>query len=155
VDYWFVSPEIFKEKIHKGEFAEWARVHGHFYGTPLDKLKKDIACGKDILLAIDVQGAEKLRKLFPQAIGIFLLPPSWDVLTDRLTKRKTDTKKDMEQRLNRAREEVTYSKDYDYLVINKDLEVTVEELRAIIMAERSRTANILPTLQELFPMEGF
>ena len=138
MDYWFVSPETFQEKRDKGEFAEWAMVHGCFYGTPLEEIKKNIALGKDILLTIDVQGAERLHQIFPKVITIFLLPPSWEILRERLGERKTDSREDMERRLNRARKEIAHCKDYDYLIINKDLEAAVEELRAIIIAERCR-----------------
>jgi guanylate kinase len=100
IDYWFVSPETFQDMLDKGEFAEWAIVHGHFYGTPLEGIKKDRSLGKDILLAIDVQGGEKLRQVFPQVITIFLLPPSWEILRERLWKRETNSIKDMEQRFN-------------------------------------------------------
>jgi len=144
VDYWFVTPQTFQEKLDKGEFAEWAVVHGHLYGTPVDRLKKAIGLGKDVLLAIDVQGAERLGKAFPRVITIFLLPPSWEILKERIRERRANSMKDVEQRLTRAREEVTHGKDYDYLVINKDLATAVEELRAIIIAERCRTAHVLP-----------
>lgn len=153
VDYWFVSPETFQEKLDNGKFAEWAMVHGHFYGTPLDKLKKNIELGKDILLAIDVQGAKRLRKAFPRVITIFLLPPSWEILKERLWERNANSIDDMEKRLTQAREEVTHCRDYEYLIINKDIETAVEELRAIIMAERCRTAHVLSGLPELFPMK--
>jgi len=153
IDYFFISEEVFQEKIRKGELAEWAVVHGYYYGTPMEWLKSNIRLGNDILLDIDVQGAKNLKERFPQAVTIFILPPSWEVLERRLRDRMTDTPEEMQQRLNDAREEISHCREYDYIIINERLEEAIEQIRAIIIAERSRSAKVYPIIQRLFKDE--
>ncbi|MEW6089182.1 MAG: guanylate kinase [bacterium] len=137
-DYIFVSEEEFKNKLENNEFAEWAEVHGNLYGTPKAALEENLAKGKDVLLDIDVQGAEKIRKLYPGGLFIFIKPPSFKVLKERLESRNTEDRDSLEIRLKQAEEEMKYYTRYDYVVINEDLEEAVEELKSIIEKEKKR-----------------
>ena len=138
-DYFFISKEEFDKKIGKGEFAEWAEVHGHHYGTPRKFLEEALRSGRDIILDIDVKGALKIKERYKGfSCLIFLLPPSLETLAARLKKRKTDDEKDIEKRLAKAKEEIASLKEYDYAVVNQNLSQAVEEVRAIITAERCR-----------------
>jgi guanylate kinase len=151
VDYYFVSPETFQQKIHQEELAEWALVYGYLYGTPLKELRDHIESGRDILLDIDIQGAKNLRQKFPNAVTIFVLPPSWDILEKRLRSRNTDSPEEMTKRLAQARYEITHCKEYDYLIINEELDEAVSQICSVIIAERCRVAKVLLTLRERFP----
>ncbi|MCD5397414.1 guanylate kinase [candidate division NPL-UPA2 bacterium] len=137
-DYFFISKEEFDEKISKGEFVEWAQVHGYHYGTPRPFLEEVLRSDRDIILDIDVQGALQIKKEYKTSCLIFLLPPSLETLASRLRKRKTDDKKEIEKRLGKAQEEITFLKEYDYAIVNQELSQAVEEAKAIIIAERCR-----------------
>jgi len=136
-DYSFVSEKQFQKMIRAGEFAEWAVVHDHLYGTSLGYLKEAEQKGIDLLLEIDCQGARQLRQKY-KGVFIFILPPSLKELKRRLLKRGTESKEIIERRLKRAAEEVEEYPFYDYIIINRDLELAARELEAIILAERSR-----------------
>jgi len=142
VHYSFISERKFRNMIHKGEFAEWARVHGNFYGTSLNRLKKMSKEGYDIILDIDVQGARQLKKNCGNAIYIFILPPSMKALRQRLASRKTESEDKMKMRLERAQDEIAAYKDYDYVIINDKLEKAYREFESVILAERQRTEQI-------------
>ena len=142
-DYFFISKEEFDKKIGKGEFAEWAEVHGHRYGTPRNSLEEALRSGRDIILDIDVKGALKIKERYKGSCLIFLLPPSLETLAARLKKRKTDDEKDIEKRLAKAKEEMAFLKEYDYAVVNQNLSKAVEEVRAIITAERCRVRRMV------------
>ena len=101
-DYFFVSVEQFNELIEKGEFLEFAEVHGNFYGTSINQIKTEIEIGRDMILEIDIQGADSVRKMIPEAVGIFILPPSFEVLKDRLVRRQTESDADLAVRLRNA-----------------------------------------------------
>ncbi|MCD5401994.1 guanylate kinase, partial [candidate division NPL-UPA2 bacterium] len=137
-DYFFISGEEFSEKIRKSEFAEWAKVHGHGYGTPRQFLEEALRSGRDIILDIDVKGALQIKEKYKESRLIFLLPPSLETLAARLKKRKTDDGKEIEKRLARAQEEMAFLKEYDYAVVNRNLSQAVKEVKAIITAERCR-----------------
>ncbi len=137
-DYFFVSEEEFDNRVERDEFAEWAQVHGHRYGTPGKFLEETLNAGGDIILDIDVQGALKIKERYESACLIFLLPPSFEVLASRLKGRKTDDETEVEERLRRAREELASRKHYHHAVVNRQLSQTVEEVKAIITAERRR-----------------
>lgn len=141
VDYHFIKQEEFQDKIKRGEFIEWAEVHGNLYGTSVENLKIIQDSGLDLILVIDIQGAEKIRKAYKNAICIFILPPSVEILEDRLKERGSDSEEEIQRRLNRAKEEILYYKDYDYVIINADIDKATDELRSIIIAERCRVAN--------------
>ncbi len=141
VDYNFVSRETFEAQIAGGGFLEWADVFGHYYGTSRIETERRLASGEDLVLVIDVQGARQVRQLRPETIAVFMLPPSFEVLEDRLRKRSSDPETEMARRLTTARREVTAVDAYDYVVVNDVLERCVGELAAIVMAERAKLAR--------------
>ncbi len=132
VDYFFLSNEGFRNKVQEGAFMEWAEVHGYYYGTLRNQIDSHLKEGKKILLDVDVQGGLNLKKIEPETILIFLLPPSMDVLKQRLIDRGTETEESMEKRLNDAMKEIAIAKQYDFQIINDRLEDTLKELQAII-----------------------
>ena len=138
VDYHFVDRERFGSMRDGGEFLEWAEVFGHLYGTRALDTRQELDAGRSLVLVIDVQGAGQVRGLEPDAVGIFLLPPSPAVLEDRLRRRQGDrlTEPEMRRRLDVARREVRHVAEYDYVVVNDDLEACIERLRCIVEAER-------------------
>lgn len=136
VDYHFISEADFKRSIHEQKWAEWAVVHGHYYGTSADFLNKGLSSGHDILLDIDVQGTIQILKHFPESITIFLLPPSMDDLENRLRSRGSDSAPDMEKRLLNAKKEMEKKNIYRYVVVNDQLTVAAQRLISIIEKER-------------------
>jgi len=140
VEYFFVSRPEFEELIRAGQLLEWAEVHGHYYGTSDRLVGELLRSGKDVLLDIDVQGAKIIRRKRSDAIGIFILPPSYAVLCDRIRRRSLDEGIVIEHRLKRAREEIRHYPEYDYLIINEDLGSSIEELECIILGARCRIA---------------
>lgn len=132
VEYHFVSEEVFRQKIHKGEFAEWAEVHGHLYGTSAKDVEEVLDRGLDILLDIDVQGAKRLFAKYPEAISVFVTPPNMEELQKRLWKRGVDSQAAVERRLRNAEAEVAQAHEYDHVVVNDDLDQTVSDLESII-----------------------
>ncbi len=148
-DYFFVSMEEFEEKIRTGAFLEYARVHDHFYGTSQDWVKEREKSGLDVLFDIDVQGVEQVKKKAPQGCFIFVVPPDMDTLKQRLSLRGTETTESMNLRLRNAMKELAYWKNYDYLVVNDDLERAVHEVSAIMVACRCRAENAIKTLEWL------
>ena len=141
-DFSFVSDAEFRTLRDAGAFAEWAVVHGHFYGTPVRALETALAAGRDVLLDIDTQGAAQLRARYPEAVLVFIVAPSMAELAQRLRERKSDAARDIEHRLGRARDEVALWRQYDYLIVNRDLKEAVEQLEAIIVAERCRIGRL-------------
>jgi guanylate kinase len=137
VDYHFVKPERFHEMRERGEFLEWAEVHGHYYGTGKSVVQATLDAGDDVLLDVDVAGAASVRQALPGAILVFLLPPSYEKLRARLEGRGT-TGEDLSRRMQNARAEMEQAKTFDYLVVNDVLEEATATLEAIILAERSR-----------------
>jgi guanylate kinase len=142
VDYNFVTRQRFESMIAAGEFLEWAEVFGNLYGTCAADTARDRAAGLDVMLVIDVQGARKVRACRPDAITVFVMPPSFQVLEQRLRGRSKDSEADIQRRLGVAREEVAAYTEYDYVVINDELEAAVERLRGIVVGERSRLARM-------------
>ncbi len=152
-DYYFVNEERFEQLRAAGMFAEWARVHEFFYGTPKAPLDEALARGADVLLDIDVQGARQLKRVYVEAVSVFVLPPSWSELESRLRKRNTESEAVIVRRLQRAREEASELLLYDYWLINDQVERAVAQLQSIIIAERARTSRLLYTQlpSSLFP----
>ena len=134
VHYHFVDADRFRELADQGFFAEWAEVHGNFYGTPLPPTRELLESGRDILFDIDVQGARQLRESMPDATYVFLLPPSLGELERRLESRGQNAPEDTRVRLENARTELEEASDFDYLVVNDDLERAYDELRAVYLA---------------------
>lgn len=136
-DYFFASEQEFEEMVKAGEFAEWAMVHGHHYGTSLRYLKEAEDQGIDLLLEIDCQGARQLRQKY-KGVFVFILPPSFEELKRRLRGRGTETEDVIELRIRRAGEEVEEYPFYDYIIVNREFELAARELEGIILSERSR-----------------
>jgi guanylate kinase len=141
-DYHFVTEKKFAALRSRRGFAEWARVHGFFYGTPRAALERTIARGRDVLLDIDVQGARKIKRQYRNAVSIFVLPPSRRELEQRLARRGTDRRETIRRRLENARREIREIMRYDYVVENRELRRAVESAKAIVIAERLRVFRL-------------
>jgi guanylate kinase len=148
--YYFVSHAEFEARLERNEFLEWAEVFGNYYGTHRSALAQAEADGKDLLLDIDVQGAAQLKESVPEAVSIFILPPNRDILEKRLRARSEDEELTIERRLRDAATEIDNYQQYDYVLINQDLEESAADLIAIVRAERVRRermeARIAPIL---------
>ena len=142
VDYHFISPERFREMAENGEFLERAEVYGNWYGIPKEAVKKALDAGQDTIVKIDVQGATTIKKIVPQAVFIFLMPPSMEELAARLTQRRTESSFDLALRVKIAEKEIEQLPLFDYVVVNRPGEIdrAVSEIRAIIAAEKCRVS---------------
>ena len=148
VDYCFVSETEFREMMGRDELLEWAEVYGHWYGVPKSPIHQALRRGEDVMVKVDVQGAATIKRLVPQAVSIFLAPPSFEELEARLRKRKTESDVDLELRLNKAKEEMNELPHFDYVVVNdtNGVDKVVSQISAIIAAEKCR---IVPRRIEL------
>ena len=142
VDYNFISRAQFEAMIAGEEFLEWADVFGNLYGTCATDVERELSAGRDMVLVIDVQGARQVRLRYARTVGVFVLPPSFEVLEQRLRGRSKDAEAAMQRRLRVARNEVAAFAEYDYVIVNDELEACVDRLRAIILAERSRLRSV-------------
>ena len=149
-EYHFVDVATFKQMIAQGDFLEWAEVHGNFYGTSKSWISSEMAAGRDVLLEIDWQGAQQVRQHFPQAIGVFILPPSLEVLAQRLHGRGTDAEEVIARRLAAAGEEMRHVGEFDYVIINDDLEQALADLLAVSRATRLTFAQQQQRYTQLF-----
>lgn len=138
INYHFVSREAFEAMIGRGEFLEHADVFGNYYGTSQTWVRDTLARGRDVILEIDWQGAAQVRRLMPECVGIFIVPPSPEVLRQRLTGRGTDTEEVVERRLKEASEECSHAQEFDYLVVNDDFDTALADLLAIVRSQRLR-----------------
>lgn len=138
VEYHFVSVPDFLEKVRNDAFLEWAEVHGNYYGTSRSGIEAALLAGQDVLLEIDWQGAQQVRALFPAAIGVFVLPPSLDELERRLCARATDSAETIARRVAAAREEMRHVAEFDYVIINDELQRALHDLLAVVRATRLR-----------------
>jgi guanylate kinase len=148
-DYYYVTRRRFERMVAGHEFIEWAEVFGHFYGTSKTQLEKALGNGRDVLLDIDVQGHEQVRKRLPEALSVFVLPPSFQELKRRLTNRHSDAPEVVERRLAAARQEISHWPEYDYLVVNDRLSRATQALRAIVQAGRMRRQSQAERAQEI------
>jgi guanylate kinase len=148
-DYLFVRRKRFERMIAAGDFIEWAEVHGHLYGTSKGQIDKALGAGRDILLDIDVQGHRQIRKCLPEALSVFVMPPSFRELKRRLAERHSDSPLVIERRLAAACREITHWPDYDYLVVNDHLSLATQALRAIVRAGRFRRQNQAERAREI------
>ena len=146
VDYHFLSVDTFREWIDRDEFLEYAEYVGNYYGTPRQYVTEATAAGKDVVLDIETQGAEQVRRKLPDAVSVFIAPPGWEELERRLVSRGTDSPEKIQKRLLRAREEVRSARDYNYFVINDNLETAVGELDAILTAEHCKSRERIEKL---------
>jgi guanylate kinase len=152
-DYFFVSPSEFERLKIAGEFLEWASVHGHFYATARKQVENITNAGRDVILEIDVQGAKLVLEKMPDAVSIFIMPPSFEVLRARLTARATETHADLSLRLKNSIAEVKEYKHFQYVVINEELDRAVNDLAAIILADRlsaDRQTEAIDTILDSF-----
>lgn len=131
-DYRFISPPEFERMIEQGKWAEWAKVHGNYYGTSADDIENHLSVGRDVLLDIDVQGTAQILKRYPDSVSIFIMPPSMDELKVRLEKRGTDIRETIKRRLAEAENEIRQKDRYRHVVINDQLEHAIEVLIGII-----------------------
>jgi guanylate kinase len=135
-DYHFVSREAFEQRLKQGEFLESAQVYGNLYGTSKTWINDALRAGRDILLEIDSQGARQVRRVFPASVTIFVLPPSLEVLEERLRNRAQDSPEVISQRLASARDEISHVGEYDYVILNDMLDHALHDLKCIVQAER-------------------
>lgn len=136
VHYIFVSTQEFKNIISKGALVEWTDIHGHLYGTSIESLNLYANQGRDVLFDLDVKGAAEIKKRYPQAVTIFILPPSMEQLRQRLSRRETEDPQALEERLKYAEKEIAHAKEYDYTVVNDQLDRAVGRIKDIIIAKR-------------------
>lgn len=150
-DYFFVAEQTFQDMVERNEFAEWASVYGHLYGTPRSALIEMMDKGIDVLLEIDTQGAMQIKRKFEDAVFIYIMPPSIEALRARLLQRGGDSTEEIERRLQKAREELWRYREYYYIVRNDDMKQAIKELEAIVIAERIKTKRLdLSWLEENF-----
>ena len=142
VSYFFVNHDRFEDMIQKGEFLEHAEVFGNYYGTPKQKVLDKLAWGKDVLLEIDVQGAMQVKENYPESITIFVCPPSLTTLKHRLAGRGTESEESLNQRIAKALTEIEMLKNYDYYIVNDELDDAVKNVKSIIYAEHHRIDEI-------------
>jgi len=138
VDYKFIDMETFMTYVKENKFLEWAKVHGNYYGTLESDVRKLLDEGHDIVLEIDVQGALQVKNKMPEAVLIFIMPPSEEELIKRLDRRGTENDRELEERIKNAKTEILESKKYDFIVVNDDLEKAVEELKKIFESVKNR-----------------
>lgn len=147
VNYYFLSKEDFLQRREQGEFLEWAEVYGNFYGTPRAAVEKSLSIGNDLILEIDIQGARQVKSVFPEGVFIFLLPPSKAELKKRIQGRATDSEEVIAKRLSCVDQELTSIMNYDYVVINDQVEKAAAQINAIITAEKCRVPRNLNVLK--------
>lgn len=137
-EYSFISRDEFKQKIEAGDFLEWAVVHGNLYGTSHSQVARELNAGRDIVMEVDVQGAESVRRLVPEAVSVFILPPTFEILRARLEARASEDKDELALRLRNSRHEVEHYREFNYIIINDDADRAAAQIASIIYAERAR-----------------
>ncbi|NNU89357.1 guanylate kinase [Anoxybacillus sp. CHMUD] len=153
VDYFFKTREQFEHMIRNNELLEWAEYVGNYYGTPIAYVEKTLQEGKDVFLEIEVQGAMQVRKVFPEALFIFLAPPSLSELRKRIEMRGTESEELIRDRLKAAKEELEMMDAYDYVVENDQVELACERIRAIVMAEHCRRERVAQRYKKMLEVE--
>ncbi len=149
-EYHFIDHDTFKAKIAAGDFFEWAEVHGHLYGTSRVAIEERIAGGQDVVLEIDWQGALQIKKIFPNAMLVFVLPPSWEELAQRLNRRGEDRPEVIAKRLSNARVEVAQARHFDFVIINALFESAVFDLKTVVHSQRLKYAAQLRSKPAVF-----
>lgn len=148
VDYHFVSRDEFQQMIQTGAFAEWMEVHGNYYGTSRALLEECLTRDIDVILDIDTQGAEQIHSRYRDGVFIFILPPGIGDLKERLTRRGSESQEMIDLRLRNASKEIEKMKNYDYVVINEQIDEAVERIKAIILAEKCKRNRVLQQLKD-------
>lgn len=149
VHYFFVTPETFAAARERNEFIEWAVVHNHYYGTSSTVVARELAAGRDVILEIDVQGAAAVRQLSLDAVSIFILPPSYELLRLRLIARKSESLDALALRLHNARAEIEHYREFDYVILNDEVERAAAQLAAIVYAARAERGRQEVTAQRV------
>ena len=149
-EYWFIDEPTFRQKVAHGDFFEWAQVHGALYGTSRTAVEQRLSAGDDVVLEIDFQGALQIKQLFAHAVLIFILPPSWDELRQRLMRRGEDHPEVIEQRMANAREEVAQARHFDFVIINALFETALFDLKTVVHSQRLRYAAQLRNRSQVF-----
>jgi len=139
-EYWFIDEAEFRAMVSRGEFFEWAQVHDHLYGTSRKAIEQRLVRGDDVVLEIDWQGALQIKALFEHAVLIFILPPSWDELRQRLQRRGEDRPEVIEKRMANARQEVPHARDFDFVIINALFETALFDLKTVVHSQRLKYA---------------
>lgn len=153
-EYFFVDEAAFRAMVARGEFFEWAEVHGNLYGTSRRAIEDRLARGEDVVLEIDWQGALQIKQLFPHAVLIFVLPPSWDELRQRLLRRGEDGDEVIAVRMDNAREEVAQARHFDYVIINSLFETALFDLKTVVHSQRLKYAAQLRNRSQVFAALG-
>lgn len=149
-EYWFVDEPAFRAMIERQEFFEWAQVHGHLYGTSRKAIEARLERGEDVVLEIDWQGALQIKQIFPHAVLIFILPPSWEELRQRLTRRGEDRPEVIETRMANARQEVAQARHFDFVIINALFETALFDLKTVVHSQRLRYAAQMRNRSQVF-----
>ena len=149
VDYYFVTTEYFLKKLDQGQILEYTNFSGNYYGTPKTTVDDWLRNGETVILKIEVEGAENIKKMYPDSVGIFLLPPSMKVLEQRLRNRSSETEDEIQSRMTIAKNEVKHAVDYDYVVVNNDLDDAIEDIKAIIRSEKHKTDRSKNIIREV------
>lgn len=148
-EYFFVDRPTFEQMVTRGEFLEWALVHGNLYGTARSQVVQETSMGLDIILEVDVQGASSVRELKLDSVSVFILPPSYEILRQRLITRGTDSPEVLEVRLRNAPDELRQYSTFDYVIINDDVDRAAQQLASIIYAERARCRRQEPLIRQV------
>jgi guanylate kinase len=149
-EYWFVDTPTFQRMVDQGDFFEWAQVHGNLYGTSRSAVEKRLAAGEDVVLEIDFQGALQIKRLFRHAVLIFILPPSYEELKQRLQRRGEDRPEVIEQRMANAREEVAQARHFDFVIINALFETALFDLKTVVHSQRLKYLAQLRNKSQVF-----
>jgi guanylate kinase len=153
-EYWFVEEPAFREMAGQGDFFEWAEVHGNLYGTSRSAIEERLARGEDVVLEIDWQGALQIKKIFPHAVLIFILPPSWQELEQRLTRRGEDPPDVISRRLANGRHEVAQARHFDFVIINSLFETALFDLKTVVHSQRLKYAAQMRNRSQVFAALG-
>ena len=153
-EYWFIDEAAFRQKIEHGDFFEWAEVHGNLYGTSRKAIEERLAHGEDVVLEIDWQGALQIKQLFGHAVLIFILPPSWEELSQRLNRRGEDPAEVIAKRLANARTEVAQARHFDFVIINSLFETALFDLKTVVHSQRLKYAAQFRNRSQVFAALG-
>lgn len=153
VNYFFLEKEKFQDMIEKGEFLEYAQIYDNFYGTPKAAIIECLENGQDVILEIEMQGAGQIKEVYPEGVFIFVLPPSLEELKNRIVGRGTETKEEIEKRFSCAFEEINQIVNYDYFVVNSDVNKSVKEVESIILSEKNKVTRYKNNIIEKFKEE--
>ena len=153
VNYFFIEKEEFTKMIENGEFLEYAQIYDNFYGTPKSAIIECLEKGQDVILEIEMQGAKQIKEVYPEGVFIFVLPPSLEELKSRIVGRGTETQEEIEKRFSCAFEEINQIVNYDYFIVNEDIEKSVSDVEAIICAEKNKVTRYKNNIIDKFKEE--